>query len=94
MRYGFGMRLPILVVLLLAWWTGCSATASYRGIDGHPVPTTARLDADGDPVLVSCDGMTYAIVTAPLPYATGTHLATRRPFVRDPAVMCARISRT
>lgn len=78
-------RLALLLVL------GCAGPSNYRDVDGRPVSTTARLDADGDPVRVRCGGEVYHIVTPPVPYATGTHLATKTPFVRDHALMCARI---
>lgn len=77
-------------VALLCLIAACAGASPYRDIEGRPVSTTARLDADVAPVVVRCDGRSYAIVTAPRPYL-GTHVGTHRPFVRDARVMCAKI---
>lgn len=80
------MRLVLLFAL------GCAASSSqYRDIEGRPLSTTARIDADVEPVIVTCDGQRYAVIPAPHRYSLGAHVGTHRPFVRDHQLMCAKI---
>ncbi|MDQ3363943.1 MAG: hypothetical protein M3680_00730 [Myxococcota bacterium] len=88
------MRHVLLASLAVtALVVGCGpATARFRDVEGRPLPTTARLDADVAPLVVRCPGgVRYLVVSEPRPYLAGTHLATRQPFVRDAALLCARI---
>lgn len=79
-------------VALLFSLVACSATTSrFRDIEGRPLSTTARLDADVPPITVHCNGDAYDIVTAPHGYTIGAHFATYRPYVRDAALMCSKI---
>jgi hypothetical protein len=79
------MRFALLLLV------ACAGPSHIRDIEGRPLSTTARLDADVAPVIVRCDGRAYSIVTAPPPYSIGAHVATHRPYVRDASVMCAKI---
>jgi hypothetical protein len=77
-------------VLLFA--IGCAAQNShYRDIEGRPLATTARIDADVEPVIVRCGGERYAVIPVPHNYSIGAHVGTHRPFVRDHRLMCAKI---
>lgn len=69
-----------------------SAPSAYRDIEGRPIPSTARIDADVAPVIVNCDGTRYQIVTVPHPYLVGAHAGTHRPIVRDARALCAKIA--
>jgi hypothetical protein len=82
-----------LVALLLASVAvGCATGTSYvRDPEGRPLPTSARLDADADPVTVLCDDREYMIVEPPPPYLSGNHVGTSQVHVRDSAELCAKI---
>jgi hypothetical protein len=67
-----------------------SAAPSVRGIDGRPLPTSARIDADAS-VEVTCGAQRYWIVPPPPPYVAGLHVQTERPYVHDLPALCARI---
>lgn len=79
--------LPLLLVCAAC----AAAPAQVRGIDGQPLPTSARLDSDVAPVEITCGETRYLIVAEPRPYLAGTHLATVRPYVHDAPALCARI---
>lgn len=84
----------MLRVLPLVLLVGCaSTTARFRDVEGRPLASHARLDADVAPLEVHCPGTgSYMILDAPRPYLAGTRLGTHRPFVRDAAYLCARIA--
>jgi hypothetical protein len=79
------------LVALLAC-AACATGSSYvRDPEGHPLPTTARLDADMDPATVWCGERRYVIVEPPPPYVSGRHMATHEVRIRDAAALCAKI---
>lgn len=80
-------------VLLLALVAGCAAApARYRDVEGRPLATTARIDADVEPLVVHCPrGGRYLIVPEPQRYVAGAHVGTHRPYVRDVGLLCAKI---
>ncbi|HEY5920757.1 MAG TPA: hypothetical protein VIV11_03760, partial [Kofleriaceae bacterium] len=66
------MRLVAIAVI-----AGCATGPAYvRDPEGRPLSTSARIDADMEPVRVWCDGREYTIVEPPPPYMTGNALAT------------------
>ena len=82
------MRSLTLIALLAA----CVAGSPYRDIEGRPLPSTARVDADVPPVVITCGEQRYQIITAPHPYLVGAHAGTHRPVIRDARALCARIA--
>jgi len=81
------MRLIALLGLV-----ACASGPSYvRDPEGHPLPTSARIDADMEPARVWCGDQEYVIVEPPPRSMLGTHLATHEVHVRDAALLCERI---
>lgn len=86
------MRATRTAALLLTALAACASPARYRDVEGRPVATTARLDADVAPLEVTCPraGRDW-IVPAPHAFMAGAHVGTQRPYVRDVAHLCAKI---
>jgi hypothetical protein len=89
LRHHVEMRF-IAFVLLAACASG---PARVRDPQGRPLPTTARLDADGSAMNVRCpDGQHYLIVEPPPPYLAGSHVGTARVDVTDAPRLCRAIA--
>lgn len=79
-----------LVVLLAP--VGCASHTSHvRDPQGHPLPTTALVDADMQPAALHCGARRYAIVEPPPAYLMGTQMATRQVRIQDAVALCAKI---
>jgi hypothetical protein len=81
----------VLVLLAVAGCGGCAGTpARLVDVQGRPLPSSARLDTDEDPVPIDCDGVRYLVIPPPDRFAQGIHVGTPIPKVTA-AVMCPRI---
>lgn len=88
------MRVTICSLLFPAALTACaSGPARYRSVEGHPLISAARLDADIRPLQLHCPQRgAFYIVPATRPYVAGHHFGVKRPYVRDAALLCERIA--
>lgn len=86
--YTRDVRLVAVISVLAA----CASGPSYvRDPEGHPLPTSARLDADMDPPTVVCGESRYVIVEPPPAYLAGHSMANVEVHVRDAPALCAKI---
>ncbi len=83
------MRAAIAFVVFTA---ACAGTPAHVvDIQGQRLSTTARLDADVDPIQVHCGLHKYLVVPEPNRFLLGVHVGTRTPYVHDAALLCERI---
>jgi hypothetical protein len=84
------MRAVVSIVVLM---TACAGTTPARvvNLEGQPLHTSARLDAEVEPITVQCGLHTYLVVAEPNRFLLGVHVGTRIPHVHDAVSLCERI---
>ncbi|CAN5748905.1 hypothetical protein BH11MYX3_BH11MYX3_30270 [soil metagenome] len=76
----------------LVFAAACAGTpARVVNLEGQPLHTSARLDADVDPITVHCGLQKYYVVPEPNRFLLGVHVGTRIPHVHDAVSLCERI---